>query len=134
MQNVTDTSNSLIYKPIWPGDMMYIQVSKWCHIFRKNVQTNHFDTLDFKTPLERGMYNITIEVPHVYIGPHKNGENYSLSMRIVQIVYEPETPPPPPFSFKTPAKTVKKVEKRVRPRKNAFKVEASKAWFSLKRL
>ena len=27
---------------------------------------------------------------HAYIGPHKNGENYSLSLYVVQITYKPK--------------------------------------------
>lgn len=110
------TNDTLIYKPLWGGDMVYVQVSRWCQIFRKNLETGTYDIVDLKTSLGRGTYSITIEVPHVYIGPHKNGENYSLSTRVVQITFEPETPPPPSFSFKT-------VEKRGRPRKNAAQVE-----------
>lgn len=126
-QNVSFASHALptngvhIYKPLWGGDKMYVQMSRWCHIFRKNLETGQYDTVDVKTPLGRGTYNITIEVPYVYIGPHKNGENYSLSTRIVQIVFEPDAPPPPSFSFKP-------LEKRGRPRKNAPpQIEVSKA-------
>ena len=41
-------------------------------------------------PLEnlgQGTYSITIEVPYIYIGPHKRGEDCSLLLRVVQIVY-----------------------------------------------
>lgn len=98
------SSDELVYKPLWKGERMYIRVAKWCNILQQNMQTGSYESVNISTPLGPGTYNVTIEVPYIYIGPHKNGENYSLTLRIVQIVYHPElnspnliqlTPPKP---------------------------------------
>ena len=69
--------------------MMYIRVAKWCQIFKKNTESGQYETADIKA-LGRGTYNVTIEVPYIFIGPHKNGEDYSLTLRLVQIAFDPE--------------------------------------------
>ena len=90
------------YKPLWPGEMMYIRVSRWGHVFKQDLATGDFDTIDIKERLGQGTYNVTIDVPYIYVGPHKNGENFSLSLRIDQIVFIPDKPRPNFLTFKTP--------------------------------
>ena len=82
-----------VYKPLYRGDMMYIQISNWCQMFRQAPTSNQCDAINIDTPLGRGTYNVTIEVPYAYIGPHKNGENFSLNLRVIQIYYMPEELP-----------------------------------------
>lgn len=86
-QQVNDESQ--IYKPLWKGDMMYVRVAKWCQIFRQTPDTNQYEAID-RNSFGQGSYAVTIEVPYIYIGEHKNGEHYSLCLRVIQIVYSPE--------------------------------------------
>ena len=37
-----------------------------------------------------GIYQLDIAVSHLYVGPHRNGEHYSLSLNVVKIKYEPQ--------------------------------------------
>ena len=43
-----------------------------------------------ETKFGPGSYTVTIEVPYIFIGAHKQGEVYSLTIRAVQILYRPE--------------------------------------------
>lgn len=88
---IMSSMNALSYKPLWPGQRMYIRVSQWCTILRRNIETGKYDSVKLDTPLGPGTYNLTIEVPYIYIGTHKSGEDFSLSLRITQIVFEPES-------------------------------------------
>ena len=100
------SSKELLYRPLWGGENMYLRVAKWCNVLRQNTATGSYDSIPINTPLGPGSYNVTIEVPYVYIGPHKNGEDFSLSISVVQIVYKPTTQPMNSFSFKQSAANV----------------------------
>ena len=84
---------NVVYKPLWDGNMMYVRVARWCQIYQQNMETQEYAVVDLKS-LGRGNYNVTIEVPYLFIGPHKNGEGCSLTVRIVQIVFEPDSQKP----------------------------------------
>ena len=43
-----------------------------------------------------GLFSFSIEVPYVYIGPHKGGERFSLSLRLLQVTYTPLSKVEPP--------------------------------------
>ena len=96
-QNVTTPPDypkgNLTYKSLWGGEMMYIRVARWCQIFKKNAESGQYDSVDIKS-LGRGTYSIMVEMPYLYIGPHKNGEDVSLTLRVVQITFDPEVPKP----------------------------------------
>jgi hypothetical protein len=94
------SSKDLLYRPIWGGENMYLRVARWCNVLRQNPATGNFDSIPIDAPLGPGSYNVTVEVPYVYIGPHKNGEDFSLSISVVQIVYKPTTEPIKSFTFK----------------------------------
>ena len=99
------------YKPLWRGSTMYIHVAPWCRFLQPNLETGHIESVDSKNfSFERGSFCITLEIPYIYVGPHKNGENASLSLSIVQMALQVEVPSPLPIKFKT-------TEKRGRPRK-----------------
>lgn len=82
--------NGLKYKPLWLGQRMFIRVAHWCNILKRN-EIGEFESVKHDTPLGPGTYNMTIEVPYIYIGPHKRGEDFSLALNIVQIVFQPDT-------------------------------------------
>lgn len=85
-------SGSLMYRALWPHESMFISVSRWCNIFVRDAQTGTFKNVNINNGnFGHGTYSVTIEIPYVYIGAHKHGEVYSLTLRAVQIVYEPLT-------------------------------------------
>ena len=91
-KNVASDSSGVkpVYKPLWDGPMMYVRVASWCQIYRRLFGTPQYERIDDMKTIGRGLYSITIELPYIYIGPHKNGEHYSTTMRIVQVTHEPE--------------------------------------------
>ena len=117
----------LMYKPLWAQDNMFISVSRWCKLYVLNRETGAYDIVDIKdTKLGPGTFAVSIEAPYVYIGPHKQGETYSLTLRIVQIVYQPmlskipvtdNPPPPPPPSSSSSSEDPKAVKPKGRKKK-----------------
>ena len=120
-QNVTIPSpqacmpiSSLLYKPLWPHSQMCISLSRWCNVFQMNVATGCYEAVDIhQVKFGHGKYSVTIEVPYIYIGPHKNGETFSLTMRVVQIVYEPAIESVMTIPFKSPDVKARKKRKTV---------------------
>ena len=99
-ENVNFTKNligaqtsAIVYKPLWKGDSMYVSLSTWCNVMQENPATDTVTSVPLEN-LGQGTYSITIEVPYIYIGPHKRGEDCSLLLRVVQIVYKPDTVEP----------------------------------------
>ena len=79
-----------VYKPLSLSETLFVPVSKFCKYFKYD-QTKHAHVcLESFEPFEKGHYNVNIEVSHVYIGPHKGGQNFSLSLRITQLTYKEE--------------------------------------------
>ena len=77
------------FKALWDRDRMYIGASNWCKYYCSN--DNGFDD-KLVSPdylFGHGIYRFNIEVPYVYIGPHKDGSSFSLTLRIVQVSYRP---------------------------------------------
>ena len=83
---------SYLFRPMFtPGqDSIMIPMSKWCKIFKFNDEKGLFERVDKLTPFAKSSLSVTIEVSHVYIGPHKGGHNFSLSLRVKQLVYNAE--------------------------------------------
>ena len=77
------------YKPLWLKDSMYVNISKWCSYFLIAPDGSR-QPLPVGMNLACGMYNLELHVSHVYIGPHKGGETYSLSLHITELTYEPK--------------------------------------------
>ena len=102
--NVMSAMNStrLVYKPFWPGNTLFVRVSSWCQVYRQNVQTGQYESVDIKTPFGRGTYNVTLTMPYIYFGPHKNGEDFSINLRVDQIVFNPEVTQPKPVEVPRP--------------------------------
>ena len=77
------------YKPLWDRERMCISVSQWCSYYRETGSDGGFEQIPADSHFGDGTYNISIEVPYVYIGPHKDGFSFSLTLRIVQVVFKP---------------------------------------------
>lgn len=84
------SQKDLVYKPLWKGDQMYISVSPLCSFFRFNSKTGEMESVNRSSVCGNGKYNITLQASYIFIGPHKKGEDYSLSLDIVQVVFNPE--------------------------------------------
>ena len=99
------------YRPIWPHPVAFVMCSQWCNYFWRNPETGHCTSVTPEHLTRPGLYSFSIEVPYVYIGPHKGGERFSLTLRLVQVTYTPLSnveqqqqqqqqqqalPPPPP--------------------------------------
>ena len=81
-----------LYRPLLLRDTLFLTVSKWCKYFKYDKSKGGYTLLEKFIPFEKGQYNVNIEVAHVYIGPHKGGQNFSLSLRITQIMYKEDDP------------------------------------------
>lgn len=74
------------YRALWLKEAMFITLSKFCSY----EQTNPDGTV---TPLKDGSvlgtgeYSILVHASHVYVGPHKKGETFSLSLQVLSISY-----------------------------------------------
>ena len=77
------------YKELWDRERMYIGASNWCKYYR--CEGNSFDAKPVSPDswFGHGTYKFYIEVPYVYIGPHKNGSSFSLTLRIVEVIHKP---------------------------------------------
>ena len=66
-----------------------MNMSKWCkHVLRHPDGSRQ--PLPHDVFFEKGMYTAELYVSHVYIGPHRNGETFSLSIHVTELVYQPE--------------------------------------------
>ena len=91
------------YRPLWPYPVTYIMCSQWCNYFWKNPETGMCLSVSPEQLTQPGLFSFSIELPYVYIGPHKGGERFSLSWRLLQVTYTPlrkeelscAIPPPP---------------------------------------
>lgn len=79
-----------VFKPLLNRDTILINVSKWCRIFKFDESSGSYVQVEKINQFGKGNFSAIIEVSHVYIGPHKGGHNFSLSMRVKQIVYSEE--------------------------------------------
>ena len=104
---VLEQVNSGNYKPLYKGDRIMLNFSRWCK-YEKLLPDGTRQPMPEGTALGPGMYSISINASHIYFGPHKNGESHSVSLHICELLYEPEqnlsdvlkhimeTPPPMP--------------------------------------
>ena len=81
-----------MYKALWQQDNMYVSLSPWCDFYLFNHSIGEYTKMTSKGPFEKGVYNVTLEVPYIYLGEHKDGHLYSLTLRVVQVVYQPASP------------------------------------------
>jgi hypothetical protein len=91
--DVPQTSEgTYVFKPLLEENtkQIFVSVSKWCKIFKFESTTGVYIRQEKFSQFEKGSFNVTIDVSHVYIGPHKGGHTFSLSLRVKQLVYEEE--------------------------------------------
>jgi len=90
---VTVTNNKQtgrLYKPLFRNGNMYITISHWCSVLKLNRETGTYDSVSLTEMTGKGVYYMTIEVPYIYIGNHKTGESFSVTLRVVEMYFEPE--------------------------------------------
>ena len=69
---------------------MFVSVSPWCDFYKYDPSSGEYHRMTSEGPFAKGTYHVTIEAPYVYIGVHKDGHLFSLTLRAVQVVYQPE--------------------------------------------
>lgn len=75
------------YKPLWHKDSMFLPLSKWCRFFQHTEKGGYELTPSEK--VGEGTYSLTIDIAHVYVGPHKSSNKmFSLQPRVVQVLYK----------------------------------------------
>ena len=89
------------YRPLYQKENMFVSISHWCNILRLNRESGSFDSVSLPEMNGKGVYSIVMEVPYIYVGDHKNGEKFSVALRIVEIWFEPDvvvSPVAPPVN------------------------------------
>ena len=84
--------NAPLYKALWQADKMFVALSPWCDFYTFNNSTQEYSKTTSEGPFGQGIYNVTLEVPYIYIGEHRDGNLFSLSLRVVQVIYQPSSP------------------------------------------
>ena len=85
----SSSTKTFVYKPLWRGHQMFVNVSPRCSFQYYNSSTAELQSADLSSMHGKGRYSFTISVPYIYIGPHKKGEDYSLSLEIMQMIFYP---------------------------------------------
>ena len=108
------TDSSRDYRPMWPYPVTFIICSQWCNFYWRNPETGMCLSVSPEHLTQPGLFSFSIEVPYVFIGPHKGGERFSLSLRLLQVTYTPLSrtepqpqalPQPPPSESEKDMKT-----------------------------
>lgn len=115
---------AFVYRPLLLRDSLFLTVSNWCKYFKYDKSKRAYALLDDFEPFEKGYYKVNIEVSHVYIGPHKGGQNFSLSLRITQIMYKEEDIADDPLTRASSSKAVEESpQKKNKAEKRAKKIK-----------
>ena len=107
------TGSKRDYRPVWPYPMTFIICSQWCNFYWRNTETGVTLSVQPEQLTQPGFFSFSIEAPYAYIGPHKGGERYSLSLRLLQVTYTPKTLMDLPQSLPPPRP---EMEKKTQPR------------------
>lgn len=81
-----------LYKALWQADKMFVALSPWCDFYTFNTSNEEYSKTTSKGPFGKGIYHVTLEVPYIYLGDHKDGHLFSLTLRAVQVIYQPTLP------------------------------------------
>ena len=73
------------YKPMHDGRNMFMQLGLKCSYSSVTDGNMTYFPAPERPNFGVGRYSFMIEVPHVYIGPHKDGFLYSVNFRVVRI-------------------------------------------------
>ena len=76
------------YKPLFLGNAFYVNVSKFCK-YEQVMPDGSIQLLSENAVMASGDYVVTLHVAHCYIGPHKGGETYSVSLQVSGILHRP---------------------------------------------
>ena len=78
------------FKPLWHPlkDNISVNLSKWCRYELINTDGSS-QIFPVDLVMGFGWYKFDIQASHVYVGPHKNGETFSISLHVIRIAYKP---------------------------------------------
>lgn len=91
-----------LYRHFYEGNYMSINLGKYC-IFTQGLDDFTSEQIQ-SPPLPQfgcGSYSFTIEIPDIYVGPHKAGALFSYVSRIVRVHYQPDIVLEEPFDLST---------------------------------
>ena len=74
------------YKHFWRGPAWYVPISDWCKV---QINQKLYNLNDCLSDLREGIYQIFIDIPYIYYGPHALDYVCSITARITKVVYEP---------------------------------------------
>ena len=77
------------YKPIFKGDTIYLIMNTSCRIIQETEEGVVELSSTSRPSLSEGLYSLTLEFDHVYIGGHYNGYLYSVNFRVSHIHFKP---------------------------------------------
>ena len=79
------------YKPFYHGEKLYMLLGNYCKFTEATSESDYKIIQSPPLPdLGSGLYSFHIEIPQVYIGPHKDGNLISVNLRIVRVHYQPD--------------------------------------------
>ena len=80
-----------IYKPLYQGQEMCVTMSNYCrfYMYDKNFTKKRLPITMPLTKFGAGSYVFELEAPHVYFGPHREGETCSINLIITAINWKP---------------------------------------------
>ena len=84
------SDGSYVFKSLLDQNSIMIPLSKWCKIYKYCPDQGTYTRTDNLKQFRKGDFAATIDISHVYIGPHKGGQHFSLSLRVKRVVYQEE--------------------------------------------
>jgi hypothetical protein len=115
-------NGNYIFKPFLDSDTMLVTMSQWCKFYKYDEVKAAYVEVSGYVPFEKGEFNVGIDVSHVYIGPHRGGHQFSLSLRVYQIIYKEEVNSFDDFIFDSlPVQAVANEKKKQRKRSSTKK-------------
>lgn len=77
-----------LFKSVLERLDLILNLSKWCRFFKYDEdKAAYIEVPQFK-PFGKGEFNLLIDITHVFIGPHKGGQHFSVSMHVRHITYK----------------------------------------------
>lgn len=77
------------YKSLYRGNNMYINLGRFYKVTKAKTLSIVESVPSQPLPdFGKGLYSFQIEIPQVYIGPHKDGHLFSINMRIVRMHFQ----------------------------------------------
>ena len=77
-----------LFKSVLENLDLILNLSKWCRFFKYDEDKPGYIEVEQFKQFNKGEFHLLIDISHVFIGPHKGGQHFSLSMHVRQITYK----------------------------------------------